>query len=53
MDVILKDKFSMDNCIVEEVNEWIHGKHRILKTGKILKYLETLEKTKDLYPLFG
>ena len=53
MDVILKDKFSMDNCIVEEVNEWIHGKHRIPKTGKTLKYLETLEKTKDLYPLFG
>lgn len=53
MDVTLKDKFSMDNFFVEEINEWIQGKHRIPKTEKILKYLEKSEKTKDLYPLFG
>lgn len=53
IDVTLKDKFSIDNFIVEEINEWIQGKHRIPKTEKILKSLETSEKTKDLYPLFG
>ena len=53
MDVNLKDKFSLENYIVEEVNEWIQGKHRIPKTVKILKYLETSERTRDLYPLFG
>ena len=53
MDVTLKDKFSLENYIVEEVNEWIQGKHRIPKTVKILKYLETSERTRDLYPLFG
>ena len=26
MDVTLKDKISIDNFFVEEVNEWIHGK---------------------------
>ena len=53
MDVTLKDKFSIDNFFVEEVNEWIQGKHRIPKIEKILKCLEKSEKTKDLYPLFG
>lgn len=53
MDVTLKDKFSLDNFFVEEVNEWIQGKHRIPKTEKVLKYLEKSEKTKELYPLFG
>ncbi len=53
MDVTLKDKFSIDNFFVEEVNEWLQGKHRIPKTEKILKYLEKSEKTKGLYPLFG
>lgn len=53
MDVNLKDKFSLENYIVEEVNEWIQGKHRIPKTVMILKYLETSERTRDLYPLFG
>lgn len=53
MDVTLKEKFSLDNFFVEEVNEWIQGKHRIPKTEKILKCLEKSEKTKDLYPLFG
>lgn len=53
MDVNLKDKFSLENYIVEEVNEWIQGKHRIPKTVKTLKYLETSERTRDLYPLFG
>ena len=53
IDVTLKDKFSIDNFFVEEVNEWIYGKHRIPKTEKILKYLEKSERTKDLYPLFG
>lgn len=53
MDVTLKDKFSIDNFFVEEVDEWICGKHRIPKTEKILKSLEKSEHTKDLYPLFG
>lgn len=53
MDVTLKDKFSLENYIVEEVNEWIQGKHRILKSEKILKYLKTSERTRDLYPLLG
>lgn len=53
MDVTLKDRFSIDNFFVAEVNEWIQGKHRIPRTEKILKCLETSEKTKDLYPLFG
>ena len=53
MDVTLKDKFSLDNYIVEEVNEWIQGKHLIPKSEKILKYLKTSESTRDLYPLFG
>lgn len=53
MDVTLKDKFSIDNFFVEEVNEWIQGKRRIPKTEKILKCLEKSEQTKDLYPLFG
>ena len=53
MDVNLKDKFSLENYIVEEVNEWIQGKHRIPKSEKILKYLKTSERTRDLYPLFG
>lgn len=53
MDVILKDKISIDNLFVLEVNEWIQGKHRIPKTEKILKYLKVSPRTKDLYPLFG
>lgn len=53
MDVTLKDKFSIDNFFVEEVKEWIQGKHRIPKTEKILKCIEKSERTKDLYPLFG
>jgi hypothetical protein len=53
MDVILKDKISIDNFFVEEVNEWIQGKHRIPKTEKILKCLKDSLRTKDLYPLFG
>ena len=53
MDVNLKDKFSLENYIVEEVNEWIQGKHRIPKSEKILKYLKTSESTRDLYPLLG
>ena len=53
MDVTLKEKFSLDNFIVEEVDGWIKGKHRIPKTEKILKYLEKSERTKNLYPLFG
>lgn len=53
MDVTLKDKSSIDNFFVKEVNEWIQGKHRIPKTEKILKCLEKSERTKDLYPLFG
>lgn len=53
MDVTLKDKFSLDNFIVKEVEEWIQGKHRIPRSDKILKYLEKSERTKDLYPLFG
>ena len=53
MDVTLKDKFSLDNLIVEEVNKWIEGRHRIPKTGKILNFLEKSEKTKELYPLLG
>ena len=53
MDVTLKDKISIDNFFVEEVNEWIHGKHRIPKTDKILKCLKESQRTKDLYPLFG
>lgn len=53
MDVTLKDKFSIDNYFVEEVNEWIQGKHRIPKTEKILKCLTSSEKTKGIYPLFG
>lgn len=53
MDVTLKDKFSVDNFFVEEVDEWIRGKRRIPKTEKILKYLEKSERTKELYPLFG
>lgn len=53
MDVTLKDKFSIDNFVVKEVNEWIQGKHRIPKIEKILKCLEKSETTKDLYPLFG
>lgn len=53
MDVTLKDKFCIDNFFVEEVNEWIQGKHRIPKTEKILKCLEESERTKELYPLFG
>ena len=53
MDVILKDKFSIDNFFVQEVNEWIQGKHRIPKTDKILKCLKESQRTKDLYPLFG
>ena len=53
IDVTLKEKFSIDNFFVAEVNEWIQGKHRIPKTERILKCLETSEKTKDLYPLFG
>lgn len=53
MDVNLKDKFCLENYIVEEVNEWIQGKHRIPKSVKILKYLETSKRTRNLYPLFG
>lgn len=53
MVVTLKDNFSIDNFFVEEVDEWIRGKHRIPKTEKILKSLEKSEHTKDLYPLFG
>lgn len=53
MDVNLKDKFCLENYIVEEVNEWIKGKHRIPKSVRILKYLETSGRTRDLYPLFG
>ena len=53
IDVTLKDKFCLENYIVEEVNEWIQGKHRIPKSDKILKCIETSERTRDLYPFFG
>lgn len=53
MGVILKDKISIDNFFVQEVNEWIQGKHRVPKTEKILKCLKDSPRTKDLYPLFG
>lgn len=53
LDVTLKDKFSMDNFFVEEVDEWLQGKHRIPKTEKILRCIEKSELTKELYPLFG
>lgn len=53
MDVILKDKINIDNFFVQEVNEWIQGKHRIPKVDKILKCLKDSQRTKDLYPLFG
>lgn len=53
MDVVLKDKISIDNFFVQEVNEWIQGKRRIPKTDKILKCLKESQRTKDLYPLFG
>lgn len=53
MDVILKDKISIENFFVQEVNGWIHGKYRIPKTDKILKYLKDSQSTKTLYPLFG
>ena len=53
MDVNLKDKFSLENYIVEEVNEWIQGRQRIPRSDKIMKYLERSVRTKDLYPLFG
>ena len=49
MDVILKDKISIDNFFVQEVNEWIQGKHRIPKTDKILRCLKESQRTKDLY----
>ena len=53
MDVILKDKISIGNFFVQEVNEWLQGKHRIPKTDKILKYLKVSQRTKNLYSLFG
>lgn len=53
IDVIRKDKISIDNIFVQEVDEWIKGKHRIPKVDKILKYLKESESTKDLYPFFG
>ena len=53
VDVTLKEKFSINNFYVEEVNEWLQGKHRIPKIEKILKHLEKSERTKDLYLLFG
>ena len=51
--MILLVKISIDNFFVQEVNEWIQGKHRIPKTDKILKCLKDSQRTKDLYQLFG
>ena len=53
MNVILKDKISIDNLFVKEVNEWLQGRHRIPCTNMILKYLKESQRTKDIYPLFG
>lgn len=53
IDVTLKDKISLENLLVDEVNEWLQGRLRIPKTKTIMKCLELSEWTKDLYPLFG
>lgn len=54
MDVKLKDNFDDEtgNAMIE-FDEWIRAKHRIPKSDKILHYLKTSERTKDIYPFFS
>ena len=47
-----KNDFKGGNLTVKEVDEWLTGKYRIPTLKKLLKKLETLPSTKDLYPFF-
>lgn len=54
IDVTRKEKFDWENNFyVQDVEEWIRGKHRIPKLEKLLKILEKSPSTKDIYPFFG
>ena len=54
IDILRKDKFDYEeNCIVEDANEWIKGKHRIPSLKMILKTIKESPSTKEIYPFFG
>lgn len=53
-DVVRKDKFDwIETFVVNDVDEWLKGKHRIPKTEKILDAMKNSPSTKELYPFFG
>lgn len=54
IDVIRKEQFDFENNFyVQDVEEWIRGKHRIPKLEKLLKILKESPSTRDIYPFFG
>lgn len=53
-DVIRTDKFDvLKSIVVEDVNNWLHSKHRIPCTKSILKTLKSSPQTKQIFTLFG
>ena len=54
IDVERKEKFGdRPDVFVEEVEEWLKGKHRIPSLERIQIRLKNSLSTKDLYPFFG
>ena len=54
IDVTRKENFDYENnFVVQDVEEWLRGRHRIPKLEKLLEILEKSPSTKDLYPFFG
>lgn len=54
IDVTRKEQFDFENNFyVQDVEEWIRGKHRIPKLEKLLKILKESPSTRDIYPFFG
>ncbi len=54
IDVTRKEKFDFENnFVVQDVEEWIRGKHRIPKLETLLGILKKSPSTKGIYPFFG
>ena len=54
IDVTRKEKFDFENnFVVQDVEEWIRGRHRIPKLETLLGILKKSSSTKDIYPFFG
>lgn len=50
-DLYLKDHFSIDNFVVEKIENWLQGKEKLPKYGLLSKYIEDSEKLKPINDL--